>query len=144
MHNTNHCNTFFYHLSVTNIRSYHRYLIPRLSLKVVYLWRHVSSTAPPFILWWWNLETLFVPLNRSSPFIGELRCQAIQMEHALIKYSREDPKRSLYCEMSVDHIWALPVVDPSRYISGDSMSSLLWFWHADNILLSNVERWWIL
>jgi hypothetical protein len=24
------------------------------------------------------------PLNRSSPFIGELRCQAIQMEHALI------------------------------------------------------------
>jgi hypothetical protein len=22
---------------------------------------------------------------------------------------------------------------PSRYISGDSMSSLLWFWHADNI-----------
>jgi hypothetical protein len=62
----------------------HRYLIPRLSLKVVYLWRHVSSTAPPFILWWWNLETLFSPLNRSSPFIGELRCQAIQMEHALI------------------------------------------------------------
>jgi hypothetical protein len=39
------------------------YLIPRLSLKVVYLWRHVSSTAPPFILWWWNLETLFAPLN---------------------------------------------------------------------------------
>jgi hypothetical protein len=63
---------------------YHRYLIPRLSLKVVYLWHHVSSTAPPFILWWWNLETLFAPLNRSSPFIAELRCQAIQMEHALI------------------------------------------------------------
>jgi hypothetical protein len=33
---------------------------------------------------WWNLETLFAPLNRSSPFIGQLRCQAIQMEHALI------------------------------------------------------------
>jgi hypothetical protein len=62
----------------------HRYLIPRLRLKVVYLWRHVSSTAPPFILWWWNLEILFAPLNRSSPFIGELRCKAIQMEHALI------------------------------------------------------------
>jgi hypothetical protein len=56
----------------------------RLSLKVIYLWRHVSSTAPPFILWWWNLEILFAPLSRSSPFIGELRCQAIQMEHALI------------------------------------------------------------
>jgi hypothetical protein len=62
----------------------HRYLIPRLSLKVVYLWRHVSSTAPPFILWWKNLETLVALLNRSSLFIGELRCQAIQMEHALI------------------------------------------------------------
>jgi hypothetical protein len=43
------------------MRPAHRYLIPRLSLKVVYLWRHVSSTAPPFILWWWNLETLFTP-----------------------------------------------------------------------------------
>jgi hypothetical protein len=31
-----------------------------------------------------KLEILFAPLNRSSPFIGELRCQAIQMEHALI------------------------------------------------------------
>jgi hypothetical protein len=40
----------------------HRYLMTRLSLKVVYLWRHVSSTAPPFILWWWNLEILFAPL----------------------------------------------------------------------------------
>jgi hypothetical protein len=28
----------------------------RLSIKVVYLWRHVSYTAPPFILWWWNLD----------------------------------------------------------------------------------------
>jgi hypothetical protein len=39
----------------------HRYLMTRLSLKVVYLWRHVSSTAPPFILWWLNLEILFAP-----------------------------------------------------------------------------------
>jgi hypothetical protein len=59
----------------------HRYLMTRLSLQVVYLWRHVSSTAPPFILWWSNLVILFGPLHRSSPFIGELRCQAIQMEH---------------------------------------------------------------
>jgi hypothetical protein len=57
----------------------------RLSLKVFYLWHHVSLTAPPFILWWWNLELLFAPLNRSSPFIGELRWQASQMEHALIQ-----------------------------------------------------------
>jgi hypothetical protein len=63
---------------------FHRYLMTRLSLQVVYLWRHVSSTAPPFILWWQNLEILLGPLHRSSPFIGELRCQAIQMEHGLI------------------------------------------------------------
>jgi hypothetical protein len=59
----------------------HRYLMTRLSLQVVYLWRHVSSTAPPFILWWSNLEIIFGPLHPTSPFIGELRCQAIQMEH---------------------------------------------------------------
>jgi hypothetical protein len=28
----------------------HRYLKTRLSLQVIYLWRHVLSTAPPFIL----------------------------------------------------------------------------------------------
>jgi hypothetical protein len=79
-------------------------------LQVVYLWRHVSSTAPPFILWWWNLEILFGPLHRSSPFIGELRCQAIQMKHGLILYSIEDPKRSLYCKMSVIESHSFPVL----------------------------------
>jgi hypothetical protein len=62
----------------------HRYLMSndyRLSLQVFYLWRHVSSTAPPLILWWSNLEILVRPLHRNSPFIGELRCQAIQTEH---------------------------------------------------------------
>jgi hypothetical protein len=44
----------------------HRYLISRLSLQVFYLWRHVLSTVPPFILWWSNLEILFAPLHRSS------------------------------------------------------------------------------
>jgi hypothetical protein len=62
----------------------HRYLMTRLSLQVVYLWRHVTSTAPSFILWWPNFEILFYPLHRSSPFIGELRCHAIQMEQGLI------------------------------------------------------------
>jgi hypothetical protein len=68
-------------LSRLSWRLDHRYLMTRLSLQVIYLWRHVSSTAPPFILWWPNLEILFGPLHRSSPFIGKLRCQAIQMEH---------------------------------------------------------------
>jgi hypothetical protein len=59
----------------------HRYLMSWLNLQVFYLWRHVLSTAPPFILWWSNLEILFAPFHRSSPFIGGLRCQAIQTEH---------------------------------------------------------------
>jgi hypothetical protein len=59
----------------------HRYLMSRFSLQVFYLWRHVLSTAPPFILWWSNLEILVAPLHRSSPFIGGLRCQAIQTDH---------------------------------------------------------------
>jgi hypothetical protein len=73
---------------------YHRYLINRLSLQVVYLWRHVSSTASPFILWWSNLEILVGPLHRSSPFIGELRCQAIQMEHG--PYISERTQKAVY------------------------------------------------
>jgi hypothetical protein len=81
-------------LKTVRVHRYHRYLIRRLSLKVVYLWRHVPSTAPPFILWWWNLETLFAPLNRSSPFIGELRCQAIQMEHG--QYIAERIQSAVY------------------------------------------------
>jgi hypothetical protein len=60
---------------------FHRYLMSRLSLHVFYLGRHALSTAPPFILWWSNLEILYAPLHRSSPFIERLRCQAIQTEH---------------------------------------------------------------
>jgi hypothetical protein len=52
----------------------HRYLLSRLSLQVFYQWRHVLSTATPFILWWSNLEILFAPHHRSSSFIGGLRC----------------------------------------------------------------------
>jgi hypothetical protein len=72
----------------------HRYRMTRLSLQVVYLWRHVSSTAPPFILWWSNLEILFGLLHRSSPFIGELRCQAILMEHG--PYIAERTQNAVY------------------------------------------------
>jgi hypothetical protein len=74
----------------------------RLSLQVVYLWRHVSSTAPPFILWWSNLELLFVPLHRSSPFIGELRCQAIHMEHGLIVAREKLPKTKESSAIAMD------------------------------------------
>jgi hypothetical protein len=72
----------------------HRYLMTRLSLQVVYLWRHVSSTAPPFILWWSNLELIFGPLHRNSPFIGELRYQANQMKHG--PYIAERTQNAVY------------------------------------------------
>jgi hypothetical protein len=79
----------------------HRYLMTRLSLQVIYLWCHVSSTAPPFILWWSNLEILFGPLHCRSPFIGELRCQAIQTEHG--PYIAERTQNAVYI---VRYLWA--------------------------------------
>jgi hypothetical protein len=82
---------------------HHRYLMSRLSLQVFYLWRHVLSTAPPFTVYYGgqNLEILFAPLHRSSPFIGGLHCQAIQTEHGPYTYIRKNPKSNLYCEMSM-------------------------------------------
>jgi hypothetical protein len=42
------------------------------------------------------------PLHRSSPFIGGLRCQAIQTEHGpYIAETRKNPKSSTYCLMSM-------------------------------------------
>jgi hypothetical protein len=86
------------HLFNTDFRSIsvrHRYLMTRLSLQVFYLWRLVSSTAPPLMLWWSNLEILlFGPLHRSSPFIGELPCQAIQTEHG--PYITERTQKAVY------------------------------------------------
>jgi hypothetical protein len=45
-------------------------------------------------LWWSNLEILLGPLHRSSPFIGELRCQAIQTEHG--PYMAERTQKAVY------------------------------------------------
>jgi hypothetical protein len=67
----------------------------RLSLQVVYLWGHVSSTAPPFILWWSNLEILFGPLPRSSPCIGGLRCRG-NANGTWSVYSRERIQKAVY------------------------------------------------
>jgi hypothetical protein len=60
---------------------------------------YVLSTAPPFILWWSNLEILFAPLYRSSPFIGGLLCQAIQTEHGPYRAERTQ-KAVLFCDIS--------------------------------------------
>jgi hypothetical protein len=73
----------------------HRYLMSRLILQVFYLWHHVFSTALPLILWWSNLEILHIcPLHRSSPFVGGLRWQAIQMEHG--PYIAERTQKTVY------------------------------------------------
>jgi hypothetical protein len=61
----------------------HRYLMSRLPLHGFFLRRHVLSTAPSFILWWWKFEILFDPLPRSSSFLEGQRWQPIQMGHSL-------------------------------------------------------------
>jgi hypothetical protein len=81
----------------------------RLSLQVFYLWCHVSSTAPPFILWWTNLEILFGPLPPQL-FLHRRAALSSNSKGTRSVNSRENPKRSLYCEMSV-------VVSPSLDIS---------------------------
>jgi hypothetical protein len=80
-------------LKLWGLSELHRYLMGRLPLQGFYLWRHVLSKAPPFILWWPNLETLFVPLHRSFYFIGGLRCLPIQKENSL--YIAEEPEQIL-------------------------------------------------
>jgi hypothetical protein len=83
----------------------HRYLMSRLSLQVFYLWRHESSTAPPFIFWWSNLEILFAPFHRSSHFIGELRCQAIQTENGPNMKERTKKQSILWDVYVLAWIW---------------------------------------
>jgi hypothetical protein len=68
----------------------HRYLMTRLSLPVT----SCIVDSAPLILWWSNLEILSAPLHRSSPFIGGLRCQAIQTEHGL--YIAERTQKAVY------------------------------------------------
>jgi hypothetical protein len=78
----------------------HRYLMSRFSLQVFYLWRHVLLTAPPFILWWSNLEILFPP----PPPQLSLRTRAALSSNSngtRSVYNSKNPKSSLYCEMSM-------------------------------------------
>jgi hypothetical protein len=80
---------------------YHRYLMTRLSLQVVYLWRHVLSTAPAiYIMVVKFRNTIWPPppqlsLHRKAALSNNSNGTRSYM------YSRENPKRSLYCEMSV-------------------------------------------
>jgi hypothetical protein len=86
----------------------------RLSLQVFYLWRDVLLTAPLFILWWSNLEILFTPLHRSSPFIGELCCQAIQTEHG--SYIAERTQKAVYI---VRCLWPAPTINLNCFLNPD-------------------------
>jgi hypothetical protein len=81
----------------------------RLNLQVFYLWHHVLSTAPPFILRWSNLEILFGPLHRSSPFIGGAALSSNSNGTRSI-YSRKNPK-AVYivrCVCVKTSAWDLP------------------------------------
>jgi hypothetical protein len=110
---------------------HHRYLMSRLSLQVFYLWRPVLSTAPPFI-WWSNLEILFGPLHRSYPFIGELRCQAIQTEHG--PYIAERTQKAVYI---VRCLWVAFLTTVHQQEKGSTGTVSLEFWHA---VLRKVEK----
>jgi hypothetical protein len=106
------------------------YLMSRLSLQVFYLWRHVLSTAPPFILWWSNLKMLFAHLHRRSPFIGGLCCQAIQTEHA--PYIAERTQKAVYIVRCLCYI----------YSKDDARSSFVkppWYWSSTVVYMYSLN-----
>jgi hypothetical protein len=71
------------------------------------LWRrHVlaSTTAPPFIVWWSNLETLFGPPSTAALSLHRRGLRAVKLfkRNTVPYYSRENPtKQSLYCDRSM-------------------------------------------
>jgi hypothetical protein len=115
----------------------HRYLMSRLSLQVFYLWRHVSSTAPPLILWWSNLEIQFGPLHRSSPFIGELRCQAIQTEH--VPYIAERTQKAVYI---VSCLWCCSVSDDTGVPQFRTFIRKGWFSNCNALIAKYCPSEW--
>jgi hypothetical protein len=84
----------------------HRYLMSRLSLQVFYLWRHVSSTAPPFKIMVVKFRNTILP---PPPQLSLHRRAALSSNSNGTRsvYSRDNPKSSLpvYCEMSMCLSW---------------------------------------
>jgi hypothetical protein len=76
-----------------------------------------------------------------------IECLKVESTNTSIDCSTFKKGESTYFELLVlktlSHLWndQRSYDQSSRYISGDSMSSLLWFWHGDNILLPNLARW---
>jgi hypothetical protein len=90
----------------------------------------IVASSAIYIIVGSNLEILFGPLHRSPPFIEELRCQAIQTEHRSysILYSRENPKRSLYCDISMmgvrtQYKYKMFTSDPSFSLSSPPLTA---------------------
>jgi hypothetical protein len=77
--------------------------VSRLSLQVVYLWRHVLSTQRRhlYIVWWSNLEILFGPPPPQVSLHRRGYALSSNSNGTRSVYCRNNPKRSLYCEMSV-------------------------------------------
>jgi hypothetical protein len=124
----------------------YRYLMSRLSLQVFYLWRHVFSTAPLFILWWSNLQILFGPpppqlsLHRRSALSGN-------SNGTRSVYSRENPKSSLYCKMSIvltcawvnqDSALALPPLAAGLFLGFFNLTDLKKTTQSRHKLLNNL------
>jgi hypothetical protein len=58
-------------------------------------WIHaVADSAATYIMVVKFRKNYLAPLHRSSPFIGELRCQAIQTEHG--PYIAERAQKAVY------------------------------------------------
>jgi hypothetical protein len=118
----------------------HRYLMNRLSLQVFYLWRHVLSTAPPFILWWSNLEILFAP---PSPQLSLHRRAALSSNWngTLSLYSRKNPKSSLYCEMSMLKTSSACTLFPLLPVSINIHGCLVWDFDYIEIYVDCLRLW---
>jgi hypothetical protein len=108
----------------------------RLSLQVFYLWRHVLSTAPPFIIWWSNLEILFAPLHCSAPFIGTLRCQSTQTEHG--PYIAEWIQKAVYIVIC---LWISTRTMEATHWTGFAAQICFCFCLAGGIKCKNSSFW---
>jgi hypothetical protein len=82
-----------WHCPFNKIRFGQRYLTGRLPLQGFYLWR-VDSAVIYTVLWWSNLEILYVPFHPSFYFMGELSCRPFIKEHSLYTVKQKDPKNS--------------------------------------------------
>jgi hypothetical protein len=86
-------------ISFLRLHTTNRYLMSRLSLHVFYLWRHVLSTAPPFIYYGGKIYKYYLPPSTAALPSYE-GCAVKQFKRNTVRIQqKEPPKSSLYCEM---------------------------------------------